>query len=92
VVALDGDGAALMRMGAFATVRSLWPPNLRHLLLDNGAHDSTGGQATVSPNVSFAQVARRLRLRGVARNRCFELYFRLAGPPAARRGHASRAC
>jgi phosphonopyruvate decarboxylase len=57
VVALDGDGAALMRMGAFATVGAYGPRNLRHLLLDNGAHDSTGGQATVSPNVSFAQVA-----------------------------------
>ncbi len=57
VVALDGDGAALMRLGAFATVGAYGPPNLYHLLLDNGAHDSTGGQATVSPNVSFASVA-----------------------------------
>ncbi len=57
VVALDGDGAALMRMGAFATVGAYGPPNLWHLLLDNGAHDSTGGQATVSPNVSFAEIA-----------------------------------
>jgi phosphonopyruvate decarboxylase len=57
VVALDGDGAALMRMGAFATVGAYGPPNLQHLLLDNGVHDSTGGQATVSTHVSFAQVA-----------------------------------
>jgi phosphonopyruvate decarboxylase len=57
VVALDGDGAALMRMGALATVGAYGPPNLQHLLLDNGAHDSTGGQATVSPQVSFAGVA-----------------------------------
>jgi phosphonopyruvate decarboxylase len=57
VVALDGDGAALMRMGAFATVGAYGPPNLRHLLLDNGAHDSTGGQATVCAHVSFAEVA-----------------------------------
>jgi phosphonopyruvate decarboxylase len=57
VVALDGDGAALMRMGAFATVGAYGPPNLQHLLLDNGVHDSTGGQATVSGNVSFAQIA-----------------------------------
>ena len=57
VVALDGDGAALMRLGAFATVGAYSPSNLWHLLLDNGAHDSTGGQATVSPNVSFAEVA-----------------------------------
>lgn len=57
VVALDGDGAALMRMGAFATLGAYGPPNLTHVLLDNGAHDSTGGQATVSAQVSFANVA-----------------------------------
>ncbi|WP_116138593.1 phosphonopyruvate decarboxylase [Trinickia diaoshuihuensis] len=57
VVAIDGDGAALMRMGAFATLGAYGPANLTHLLLDNGAHDSTGGQATVSPHVSFAGVA-----------------------------------
>ena len=57
VLALDGDGAALMRMGAFATVGAYGPANLLHLLLDNGAHESTGGQATVSPNMSFAHVA-----------------------------------
>jgi phosphonopyruvate decarboxylase len=57
VIALDGDGAALMRMGAFATVGAYGPPNLQHLLLDNGVHDSTGGQATVSKQVSFAEIA-----------------------------------
>ena len=57
VVALDGDGAALMRMGVFATLGAYGPSNLTHVLLDNGAHDSTGGQATVSPQVSFAGVA-----------------------------------
>ncbi len=57
VVALDGDGAALMRMGNFATLGAYGPANLTHVLLDNGAHDSTGGQATVSPQVSFAGVA-----------------------------------
>jgi phosphonopyruvate decarboxylase len=57
VLAVDGDGAALMRMGAMATVGAYGQPNLKHLLLDNGAHDSTGGQATVSPSISFAGVA-----------------------------------
>jgi len=57
VVALDGDGAALMRLGAFATAGAYAPRNLWHLLLDNGVHDSTGGQATVAPQVSFAGVA-----------------------------------
>jgi phosphonopyruvate decarboxylase len=57
VIALDGDGAALMRLGAFATAGAYGPANLWHLLLDNGVHDSTGGQATVSPRISFAMMA-----------------------------------
>jgi phosphonopyruvate decarboxylase len=57
VVAIDGDGAALMRMGNFATLGAYGPANLWHLLLDNGVHDSTGGQASVSPHVSFAAIA-----------------------------------
>src|SRR6201996_5157713 len=57
VIALDGDGAALMRLGALATVGATAPTNFWHLLLDNSAHESTGGQATVSATVAFAAVA-----------------------------------
>ena len=57
VMVLDGDGAALMKLGTLATIGAHAPGNLIHVLLDNGVHDSTGGQATVSPNVDFAAVA-----------------------------------
>ncbi len=57
VVVFDGDGAALMKLGTLATIGAQAPANLVHVILDNGAHESTGGQATVSPNVDFAQVA-----------------------------------
>ncbi len=57
VVVLDGDGAALMRMGNFATIGAYPAANLVHVLLDNEAHDSTGAQATVSASVDFAAVA-----------------------------------
>lgn len=57
VVIIDGDGAALMRMGNFATIGSYAGNNLIHILLDNEAHDSTGAQATVSSNVHFADIA-----------------------------------
>jgi len=57
VIVLDGDGAALMRLGALATVGATAPRNFWHLLLDNAAHESTGGQATVSASVAFADVA-----------------------------------
>ena len=46
-----------MKLGAMATIGAHAPGNLIHLLLDNGVHDSTGGQATVSPSVDFAAVA-----------------------------------
>lgn len=57
VIVLDGDGAMLMRLGAFATLGTERPPNLLHILLDNGMHESTGGQATVSRNVDFCALA-----------------------------------
>jgi len=57
VFVLDGDGAALMKLGSFATIGAYAPDNLVHILLDNGVHDSTGGQATVSASVDFAGVA-----------------------------------
>lgn len=57
VVVIDGDGALIMRLGSLATVGHLAPRHLVHLVLDNGAYASTGGQATVSPKVDFAAVA-----------------------------------
>lgn len=57
VIAIDGDGAALMRLGAMATIGHVCPPNLTHLLLDNGVHDSTGGQATVARSIDFCAIA-----------------------------------
>ena len=58
VLVADGDGAALMRMGNLATIGAYGGENFRQLVLDNGVHDSTGGQSTVSRGVSFAAVAR----------------------------------
>ncbi len=56
-VVVDGDAAALMRMGNMASVGHFQPSNFLHIILDNEINDSTGGQATVSPNVSFSAVA-----------------------------------
>ena len=57
IFALDGDGAVLMKMGALATVGAYQPKNMIHVVLDNGVHDSTGGQSTVSASVEFAEIA-----------------------------------
>ncbi|MBC6444387.1 MAG: phosphonopyruvate decarboxylase [Alphaproteobacteria bacterium GM202ARS2] len=57
VVVLDGDGAALMKLGSFATIGAYQPQRYTHVLLDNGCHDSTGGQRTVSAHVDFCDIA-----------------------------------
>ena len=56
-IVLDGDGAALMKLGALATIGAYQPGGLIHIILDNGVHDSTGGQATVAPAIDFSAVA-----------------------------------
>ncbi|HEU5321472.1 MAG TPA: thiamine pyrophosphate-dependent enzyme, partial [Methylomirabilota bacterium] len=66
VIVIDGDGAALMKLGALATIGAYAPPNLVHVILDNGVHDSTGGQRTVSTSVSFAGVASACSYRRAA--------------------------
>lgn len=45
----DGDGAALMRMGNLASIGALAPRNLFHIVLDNEAHESTGGKRPSAP-------------------------------------------
>lgn len=57
VIVIDGDGAALMRMGNLATAGIYGGDNFHHILLDNEVHDSTGAQATVAASVRFADIA-----------------------------------
>lgn len=57
IVAIDGDGALMMRLGSLTTNAYYQPSNLYHLLLDNNLHESTGGQKTVAANVDFKQIA-----------------------------------
>lgn len=57
VIAIDGDGALLMRMGNLATNGQYGPSNMLHVVLDNQCHDSTGGQDTVSATIDFAAIA-----------------------------------
>ncbi|MEZ4254473.1 MAG: thiamine pyrophosphate-dependent enzyme [Polyangiales bacterium] len=58
VLCLDGDGALLMKLGTLATVGLTKQKNFHHVVLDNGAHESTGGQLTASPGMDTALIAR----------------------------------
>jgi phosphonopyruvate decarboxylase len=56
IACIDGDGAVLMHMGALAISADC--PNLIHLVINNEAHDSVGGQPTKGQMVDFAAIAR----------------------------------
>lgn len=65
VVCLDGDGSVLMHMGGLAIVAQSGQENLIHVVLNNGAHDSVGGQPTCAFAVDIAAVARACGYRQV---------------------------
>jgi thiamine pyrophosphate-dependent acetolactate synthase large subunit-like protein len=81
VVALDGDGNVLMGLNALASAAAARPANLWHVVLDNQAHASTGGQYTISGQVPLETVAGALGYREVHRAEdapAFELALRAA--------------
>lgn len=60
VFCLDGDGAVIMHMGAMTIIGQSNAKNYKHIILNNGAHDSVGGQSTVAQkdNFSFLEIAK----------------------------------
>jgi phosphonopyruvate decarboxylase len=57
VVALDGDGAAMMHLGAMTMASRVDTPNLLHVVLNNGAHESVGGQPSAGHLIDFTAIA-----------------------------------
>tara|TARA_Y200000002_G_scaffold352215_1_gene330773 strand:- start:448 stop:1572 length:1125 start_codon:yes stop_codon:yes gene_type:complete len=57
VYCFDGDGAALMHMGSLAVIGQSKRDNFIHILLNNGVHDSVGGQPTVGFDIDFCKIA-----------------------------------
>ena len=57
IYCIDGDGASIMQMGGMATIGSRKPSNYVHFVLNNGAHDSVGGQPTVGRQIDLCAIA-----------------------------------
>ena len=57
VYCFDGDGASIMHMGNMAIVGSKQPSNYVHVVFNNGAHDSVGGQPTVGHEIDLVKIA-----------------------------------
>jgi phosphonopyruvate decarboxylase len=57
IICLDGDGSVLMHMGALAIAGQYGNSNFIHIVINNGAHDSVGGQPTAGFGVDFVKIA-----------------------------------
>ena len=55
---VDGDGAALMHMGAMAVIGANKPANLIHIVINNGAHETVGGMPTVAGSIDLPAAAK----------------------------------
>jgi len=58
IIVFDGDGNILMNLGSLATIGSVKPKNLIHIIFDNSIHESTGGQPTISKKIEIADIAK----------------------------------
>ena len=58
VICLDGDGAMLMHMGGAAIVGAAGVANFKHVIFNNGVHDSVGGMASAGLQVSFTEIVK----------------------------------
>lgn len=61
----DGDGASIMHMGNMAIVASKHPKNYVHVVFNNGAHDSVGGQPTVGLKIDLPAIAKAVGYKNV---------------------------
>ncbi|HPH02261.1 MAG TPA: phosphonopyruvate decarboxylase [Spirochaetota bacterium] len=65
VFCFDGDGAVIMQMGSLPVTASLPAKNLKHIVFNNGAHDSVGGQPTVGFRIDLCGIAKASGYRHV---------------------------
>ncbi len=58
VICLDGDGSSIMHLGNYTSIGQSKVSNLIHIVLNNGAHDSVGGQPTCAYDVNLPKIAK----------------------------------
>tara|TARA_B100000989_G_C19530864_1_gene469758 strand:+ start:1544 stop:2677 length:1134 start_codon:yes stop_codon:yes gene_type:complete len=67
IYCFDGDGAVLMHTGSLGIIGDLSLDNFKHIIFNNGSHDSVGGQPTVGFDISFQNIAKSFNYNKVFR-------------------------
>lgn len=63
VICLDGDGSLIMHLGSLPIIGAISPKNLIHVILNNCAHESVGGQPTVANEIDFEKLSSALNYK-----------------------------
>jgi phosphonopyruvate decarboxylase len=87
VICLDGDGSALMHLGSLRTAAFFGKKNLKHIILNNGVHESVGGQTTTSRTIDFKKIASSMGYKSFLQlskkesiKKTISLFLRSTGP------------
>jgi len=72
VYCLDGDGAAIMHMGSLAIIGSNAKNNFKHIIFNNGSHESVGGQPTAAFEINLSKIAESCGYKKVLRAKNLE--------------------
>ena len=70
VYCFDGDGAILMHCGSMGIIGNKQPKNFKHIIFNNGAHDSVGGQPTIALDIEIEKIALGFNYRKVFSASC----------------------
>ena len=65
VFCIDGDGAVLMHTGSMGIIGDIKPKHFKHIIINNGAHDSVGGQPTIGFEINFGKIANAFNYKDV---------------------------
>ena len=65
VFCFDGDGALLMHLGSIGIIGSVAPQNFKHIVFNNGSHDSVGGQPTIALEINLVDIAKSVNYKYV---------------------------
>jgi len=67
VYCFDGDGSVIMHTGSLGIIGEVAPKNFKHIVFNNGAHDSVGGQPTIGFNIILTKIAESFNYKFVAK-------------------------
>ena len=81
VFCLDGDASVIMHMGALSIIGQMRPRNLKHVVFNNGAHDSVGGQQTAAFNSSTFHLTKIAVSNGYTQVQHSNFHFRCSHRP-----------